>query len=566
MYLGINGHSHDASAALIDEKGNIIVAVEEERFTGIKHESKFPVQSIKFCLEKAGITTKELRGVGYSWSPSKLLFSRIMWSNLIDYPVSFKIIRKNLTKLRRTLSIKKKFEELVGPLSDGISISYFKHHESHTASAFYASPFNNAAFLTLDGRGELETGTWGTVNQTEISKMGYINFPNSLGNLYVAIGHFCGYPTFHKAGTVMALAAFGTPKYQEEFKRLISIDLSKDSNFFTINREYIDCSTGDGVPKKEMEILFNIQILPQGSEPTQKHKDIAATLQFVVQNFIIDLLNKIQKETGQENIVMSGGVCLNSVTNGMIREKTTFKDFFIQPAAHDAGLSIGSAYLMLYKNKTSKGSHEMKTACLGPSYTDGEIESFLKENNSVSFKKVESIEKEVARLINDGKKIAWFQGRMEFGPRALGCRSILADARNANIVSELNKIKSREAFRPFAISILEEKATEWLIRGTRSPFMLLVDYVKKNLKDKVPAAQHVDGSVRVQTVNKKDNGIYYNLINEFYKLTNVPMVINTSFNIKGLPIARTPDDAIKAFIAVKLDVLAMGNFIITKNI
>lgn len=566
MYLGINGYSHDASAALIDETGNIVAAIEEERFTGVKHESRFPVQSIKFCLEKAGITTVELKGVGYSWNPSTLFFYRIMWSNLIDYPVSFKIIRKNITKLKNTLGIKNKFEELVGPLSDDVSVSYFKHHESHVASAFYASSFKSAAFLTLDGRGELETGTWGTIKGTKMNKMGNINFPNSLGNLYVAIGHFCGYPTFHKAGTVMALAALGTPKYQEEFRNLISVDLSKNTNFFTINRKYIDCSTGDGVPKKEMETLFGIPILPQGYEPTQKHKDIAATLQFVVQNFILDLLNKIQRETGQENLVMSGGVCLNSVTNGMIKEKTVFKDFFIQPAAHDAGLSIGSAYLMLHKDKDSKISPEMKTACLGSSCTDEEIEKVLRDNNLISFRKVRDIEKEAARLINEGKKIAWFQGRMEFGPRALGCRSILADARSANMVGELNKIKSRESFRPFAISVLEEKASEWLVRGNKSPFMLLVDYVKENLKDRVSAAQHVDGSVRVQTVNKEDNGIYYDLINEFYRLTNVPMIINTSFNIKGQPIVRTPEDALKAFIEVKLDALAIGNFIVTKNI
>jgi carbamoyltransferase len=280
----------------------------------------------------------------------------------------------------------------------------------------------------------------------------------------------------------------------------------------------------------------------------------------------LDLLNKIHKQTGKKNLVMSGGVCLNSVTNGMIKEKTPFENFFIQPAAHDAGLSLGCAYLMLHKDRSEKVSPEMKTSSLGPSYTDGEIENILSKNTSVTYRKVDGIEKEVAQFIGEGKKVAWFQGGMEYGPRALGNRSILADARRVETVTELNNIKSREAFRPFAISLLEEKSHEWLVRGTKSPFMLLVDFVKDELKSRVPSAQHYDGSVRVQTVNREDNNIYYNLIKEFYTLTGVPMIINTSFNIKGKPIVRTPQDAVDAFLEVDLDILAIGTFLVTKNI
>ncbi len=564
MYLGINGFSHDASACLIDESGRIVAAVEEERFTGKKHEDRFPVESIKYCLKAAGISAKDLKGIGYAWKPSLLLFQRIFLSNLLSYPVQFFYIKKNFKKYLNALSIKKVFEREIGELSAGVNVSYYKHHTAHVASAFYASSFTDAAFLTLDGRGESETGTWGFVEGTKIVQKGSIHHPDSVGNLYVGIGHFCGFPTFHKAGTVMAFAALGKPTYKTQFEKLVKIDLSKSNGFIAINRDYMDCSSGVAIPKKRMEELFGVSIIEKGAKPTQAHYDIAATLQFVVQNFILDLLNKIQKETGKDNLVMAGGVCLNSVTNGLIKEKTSFKNFFIQPAAHDAGLSLGAAYLLLHKNKEEKIQQEMKTACLGPSYTDEEILSELSVSKGISYLKIDNIAKEAAKLISENKKIAWFQGRLEFGPRALGARSILADAQMKENVDELNRIKARESFRPFAISILEEKATEWLIRGTKSPYMLLVDYVKDSHKEKVPSAQHVDGSVRVQTVNGAENGMYYDLIKEFEKITGVPMIINTSFNIKGLPIVNTPKDALQAFAEVELDALIIGPYLVTK--
>ncbi len=565
MYLGINAFSHDASACLINNEGKILAAVEEERFTGNKHESRFPTESIKYCLETAGITSRDLRGVGYGWKPSLLLFQRILLSNLFLYPVSSFFIRKNFKKYLSTLSLKETFEKEIGSLAAGVEVSYYKHHQAHVASAFYASPFKDVAYLTLDGRGEWETGTWGVIENNKIIQKGSIHHPNSIGNLYVAVGHFCGFPTFNKAGTVMALTALGKPTYLTEFKELIQIDLSKHSDFVTLNRGYIDCTSGEGVPKKEMEKLFRIPVAEKGVKPTQAHLDIAATLQFVVENFILDLLNKIHKETGKENLVMAGGVCLNSVANGQIKEKTPFKNFFIQPAAHDAGLSLGAAYLLLHQNKKDKVEHEMKTACLGPSYTDEEILSQLSIDREISYVKVSDIASKTAELISQGKKVAWFQGRLEFGPRALGSRSILADARDKNTADQLNKIKSRESFRPFAISILEEKSTEWLVRAIKSPFMLLVDFVKDGLKEKVPAAQHVDGSVRVQTVNKEEGGLYYDLITEFYRITGAPLIINTSFNIKGKPIINSPKEALEAFKIVELDVLAIGSFLVTKT-
>ncbi len=564
MYLGINGFSHDASACLVDEDGKIVVAVEEERFTGNKHETRFPVESIRSCLKIAGITTRDLKGVGFGWKPETFLFQRILFSNLFLYPVELSLLKKNIKKYLAIISLKKVFEKEIGRLSPGVRVSYYRHHKAHVASAFYASSFDDAAFLTLDGRGELESGTWGLVEDNQIIQKGSIKHPDSVGNLYVAIGNFCGFPTFHKAGTVMALAAFGRPTYIEQFKELVRIDLSKDKNFLTLNREYIDCTSGDGVPKKKMEELFKVQMLGNGQKPTQIHLDIAATLQFVVQNFILDLLNKIHNQTGKENLVLSGGVCLNSVTNGLIKERTPFKSFFIQPAAHDAGLSLGTAYLMLNEGKKKKLGQEMKTACLGPSYTDNEILEELSKSKEVSYSKSMNIKKDGARLISEGKKIAWFQGRLEFGPRALGSRSILADARDENMVNILNRIKSRESFRPFAISILENKSSEWLVRATRSPFMLLVDYVKDFLKTKVPSAQHVDGSVRVQTVGEDNDPVYYGLIREFENLTGVPMVINTSFNIKGKPIVNTPRQAIESFLEVDLDALLIGSYVVVR--
>jgi len=565
MYLGINGFSHDAGACIIDEKGKIIAAVEEERFTGNKHESRFPTESIKYCLKEAKITTLQLKGVGYAWKPSSLLFQRILLSNLFSYRVPLANIKKSFKKFLNGINLKKTFEKEIGPLQKDIKISYFKHHHAHVGSAFFASHFNEAAFLTLDGRGEMETGTWGTVEGTKITKKGSIKYPDSLGNFYVAIGHFCGFPSFFKAGTVMALAAMGKPKYEKEFNEIIKIDLTKNSNFIKLNKDYIDCTSGDGIPKKSMEELFKIPIRNPNEELKQEYKDIAATMQKIVQDFILDLLTKIYENTKKDYLVLSGGVCLNSVTNGLIKERTPFKDFFIQPAAHDAGLCIGAAYLMLHSNKTNKISPEMKSASLGPSYTDKEILVSIKEFKEIKYEKKEKISRIAAQLVSKGYKIGWFNGRLEFGPRALGNRSILADPRRQETVRELNIIKNRESFRPFAVSIIKEETEKWMKRGTTSPFMLLVDYVKDNLKKKVPAAQHYDGSVRIQTVTKNENGIYYDLIDEFYKITHIPMIINTSFNIEGKPIVRTPKEAIEAFLKVDLDALCIGNYLVTKK-
>jgi carbamoyltransferase len=567
MYLGINAYSHDSSACLIDSKGKIIAAVEEERFTGKKHDSSFPVNSIKYCLSVAKISSLDLKGVGYAWHPKEMLFKRIIKEYLFEYHVTWSVFKSSLRKLWCSFFIKKDFEKYIGKLNSSVVLRYYNHHTAHVASAFYASGFDEATFFTLDGRGEYQTGVWGNINyEKEIDLMGSIHHPNSLGNIWSAVSEYCGFrPGWHKAGTTMAFASLGKPIYMDRFEKIINFHPERKSDWLKIDTKYFDNRDGIGHIKPEFEALFGEKSCEHGKDK-QIHRDVAATLQSFTEKVIVEKLNEVYLQTKIPKLVMAGGVCLNSVANALVLEKTPFKEMFIQPASHDAGLCIGSAYLLQQEFNKQNKPESMVNAYFGPEFSDEDIESELvKENSRIDFLKVNDISLKVANLIHEGSIVAWFQGRMEYGPRALGSRSILASASKKEMIDKLNKVKHRESFRPFAISILEDRKNEWLVKGYKSPFMLIVEAIKPNLKHIVPAAQHIDGSVRTQTVNEMDNGEYYNLLKEYYDISKIPLFINTSFNIKGKPIVLSPKDGIEAFLDSDIDYLAIGPYLVNKK-
>lgn len=566
-YLGLNAYSHDSSACIIDEQGEIIAAAEEERFNQQKHYSLFPENAIKFCLKEAKISSKDLSGVAVGWSPGKLIFSRILKEYLFEHHPPRYVLVKSIKKTWRLLRIKKVFEEKIGTLPKGLKIEFFTHHLAHAASAFYASGFNDAAFLTIDARGEYDSSLWGTTDYLKgIQVKGAISHPQSIGCIWGAIGEYCGFlPGWKRAGVTMGFSAFGKPKYLGKLKKLIKFYPEKDNNWFEVNTDYFKISDCKGQPTERFEKFIGA---PSAQPDNYKkiHQEVASSWQKYTEEIIIEKLKDIYKKTKKEKIVMAGGVCLNSVANGLILHNTPFKELFTQPASHDAGVAIGAAYLLQQKYDGQNKPKPMKNAFLGPSYSSTEIEKTLRENNNkIKFFRVKDVHNKIAQLLNKGKIVMWFQGRLEYGPRALGARSILAPVIEKDMQSKLNYIKKRESFRPFAISILEEDSKEWLVNGNKSPYMLLVDAIKPKFKNKVPSAQHVDGSVRVQTVNKEDNEIYYLLLKEYKRISGIPLFINTSFNIKGLPIVNDPKQALEAFLDSKdVKYLAIGEYLVTK--
>lgn len=565
MYLGINAFVHDASAAIVDKDGKIIAAVEEERFTRKKQESRFPIEAIRYCLKAAGITINELDGVGFGWSPKLFLWQRIILNGWFRFPASTSARMDNWMVLKQMQSVPRTLKETFGFDVDKVPFRYFPHHTCHAASAYYASPLSQAAFLTMDGQGEAEAITWGIGNNGEMKKLGHSLLPDSIGKVHSATCRFLGFYGSEKNGTAMALAAFGKPQYIDIFRKIIKPIDDKKSLQVKVDASYFDfASTAEKVMvSQKFQTAFDIPPRRAEDPITQIHKDIAASLQQRTEEIIIELLKRLHAVTGETNLVLGGGVALNSVFNGKIEKVSPFKEVFIQPAASDAGLSLGAAYLLAQsKHPSSKLPHAMDDAALGPGFADKEYEAAL-DDAKLSYARLDDkkLAQKTAQYIADGKVVAWFQGRLEFGPRALGHRSLLGDARRSDMTDRLNKVKRREKFRPFAISILKDKASMVLDNITDSPFMLMVDTVRQDWREKIPSAQHVDGSVRIQTVTKDNDGIYYELIKEFDKLTGVPLIINTSLNVKGEPIACTPQETIRTFKDSEIDVLVLGNYL-----
>jgi len=590
--LGISAFYHDSAAALIID-GKIEAAAQEERFSRVKHDARYPHNAVEYVLKNANLKLSNIDHIVFFEKPF-LKFERLLETYLAFAPHGFKSFSLSMPIWLREKLFQKKFlfDKLKNhddKFNDISKIKFSEHHYSHAASAFYPSPFEEAVILTLDGVGEWATTTVAIGNKNELKILKEIHFPHSLGLLYSAFTYYTGFKVNSGEYKLMGLAPYGRPK----FKKIILdnlIDLKEDGSF-KLNMKYFNYATGLTMTNKKFSNLFGQ--FPRNSKKdklTQFHMDIAASIQLVTEEIILKLTQSIASEHKTKNLCLAGGVALNCVANGKILKNKIFNNIWIQPAAGDAGGSLGAALAywhkeLNYPRKVYKD--EMQGSYLGPRFNNNEIEQNLKKLNA-KFKKLNSKEmiNLIAKELSNNKTVGWFQGRMEFGPRALGARSILADPRSEKMQKELNlKIKFRESFRPFAPSVLREEVSNWFDLNYDSPYMLLVADIEKEKKiemsteDKklfgidllnikrssIPAVTHVDYSARIQTVHKETNPKYYDLISEFKKNTGCPVLVNTSFNVRGEPIVCTVKDAFNCFMGTNLDILAIEDFVLYKS-
>jgi len=591
--LGISAFYHDSAAALIVD-GKIIAAAQEERFSRKKHDSSYPFNAVEFVLKRANLSLNKVDYIVFYEKPF-LKFERLLETYLAFAPRGFKSFSMAMPIWLREKLFQKKilFNELKNHnknFNDINKIYFSEHHYSHAASAFYPSPFKRAVILTLDGVGEWATTTLAKGEEQNLEILKEIHFPHSIGLLYSAFTYYTGFKVNSGEYKVMGLAPYGEPK----FKNLILdklIDLKEDGTF-RLNMEYFDYATGLKMINNKFSKLFGQPARNLDKDLlTQFHMDIASSIQTVTEEVILRLTKSISKEYGSKNLCMSGGVALNCVANGKILKEKIFENIWIQPAAGDAGGALGAALALWYKelknDRSSPSNDEMQGSYLGPSFSDNEIEKSLTELGATYTKFSENdLLKITAQALSEEKTIGWFQGRMEFGPRALGARSILADPRSDKMQKILNlKVKFRESFRPFAPSIIREDLSKWFELNCNSPYMLLVADVHKSIKKEmtseenklfginklnvkrsdIPAVTHVDYSSRIQTVHEDTNPKYYKLLQNFKKITNCPILVNTSFNVRGEPIVCTIQDAYRCFMKTDLDMLVCGNFILNKN-
>ena len=570
MYiLGISCFYHDASASLLKD-GEIVAAAQEERFTRRKHDTSFPINSIEYCLQSQNITIKDVAYLAFYEKPL-LKFERILHQHIECFPKSYKTFVGNLPdwmneKLRVMKLVRSK-------LKYGGDVFFVEHHLAHAAN-FLVSPFKEAAILSIDGVGEWTTTAYGKGKENKITLFKEIKFPHSIGLLYSAITAYLGFSVNNSEYKVMGLSAYGdmnkkTNKYYNLLKKIIDI---KEDGSYRLDMGYFKYHFSDRMPSRKLCELLESATRKDGEELTQRHKNIAAALQMITEEVIIKILNHLYKETKCDNLIISGGVGLNSVGNGKILKKTKFKKIWIQPDPGDAGASVGAAAFAYFSILGNKRSFVFDSTYLGAEFSSKEIKKFLDENKItyLQFKNEKELVKKTAQLIYEDNVVGWFQGRMEFGPRALGSRSILANPCNPKAKELLNlKVKHREEFRPFAPVVCEEDAKKYfdvdkdLLNLTK--YMLAVCDVKKEWKERIPAVTHVDGSGRVQTIKRKDNELYYVLIKEFGKISSLPILINTSFNIRGEPIVCAPYDAYKCMMGTGIDLLVMGNFLIKRG-
>ncbi|MFH1189812.1 MAG: carbamoyltransferase [Candidatus Omnitrophota bacterium] len=588
MYiLGISCFYHDSAAALIKD-GEITAACQEERFTRKRHDQSFPSNAARYCLREAGITIKDVGYVAFYDKPF-IKFERILETYLAYAPSGLRSFIKAVP-----LWIKKKLwmkdlirEELEyeGPMI------FPEHHESHAASAFFPSPYNEAAVLTMDGVGEWTTASFGTGEGNTLSLKSEIRFPHSLGLLYSAFTYYTGFKVNSGEYKVMGLAPYGKPAYKDLILNEL-MDL-KDDGSFRLNMKYFNFCAGLTMTNDRFHKLFGGAPRARESRITSREMDLAASIQSVTEEVLLRTARHIHKVTGKRYLVLAGGVALNCVANGRIIRETPFKEIWVQPAAGNAGAALGAALFVWYQylgnaRKADDKNDAMKASLLGPHYSDEEIEKFLKENGVPHAKlTADGIIGKTADLLAEGKVIGWFEGRMEFGPRSLGARSIIGDARSPGMQEKMNlKIKFRESFRPFAPSVLEEKASEYFELDIKSPYMLVVAPVREakrramtareealfgidklNIaRSEIPAVTHVDYSARVQTVSAESGPLYYGMIKKFYEKYGCPVIINTSFNVRGEPIVESPDDAYRCFMRTGMDYLAMGSFLLDKSL
>ena len=589
--LGISAFYHDSAAALLDD-GKIISAVQEERFSRIKHDSRFPINAIKYILDESKCSLNEINKIIFYEKPF-LKFERLLETYVTYSPKGFEQFSKAIPIWVKEKLFQKK--EIINYLKDIDSkfnpenkIFFSDHHLSHAASAFYPSPFDEALILTADGVGEWATTTLaiGKKNKKEIIKE--IHFPHSLGLLYSAFTYFTGFKVNGGEYKLMGLAPYGEPKYERTIlDNLIDV---KDDGSFRLNQDYFDYATGLKMTNKKFDFLFNNKPRDASKEEiNQFHMDLAASIQKVTEDILLKITKNLSSEFNIPNLCLAGGVALNCVANGKILKSNFFDKIWVQPAAGDAGGSLGGAMAYWFnelENERTNNFDTMNCSYLGPEYSNDEVKKILKNigANFEELNKEEILEFTTLKIIQ-GNAIGWFQGRMEFGPRALGGRSIIGDARSPDMQRKLNlKVKFRESFRPFAPAVLLEDLQDWFDLNSDSPYMLLVGKVAKNklvnnfekmnnargldkleiVRSQIPAVTHVDYSARVQTVTP-DNGLYYDLIKKFKEKTGCPVIVNTSFNVRGEPPVNTPIDAYKCFMATDLDILVIGNCILEKK-
>jgi carbamoyltransferase len=564
--LGINAAFHDSSACLVRD-GRVLAAAEEERFTRIKHGKRplpfttweLPYHAIDYCLAEAGIELADVDHVAYSFDPHLLLRNHASFELPIE-PSLFTTKQSwvspweplqlaYVVNAERQLvdgaphHVKKRFTG--AKRGRHWRWHFVEHHLAHEASAFLAAPFDAAAVMTLDGRGELATTSYGVFDGARYERIGQVEVPHSLGLLYEQLTEYLGFLHASDEYKVMALASYGSPQYRKEFSDMVRL---KSDGAYEIDPPRLAERFG---PARS-----------RGGPLEQKHFDLARSLQLVLEESAIELARGLRQRSGSENLAMAGGVALNCVMNARIRDAGVFERVWVQPAAGDAGTALGAA---LWTDFESRGGRNwrMDHAYLGPAFPDEEIEAFLKRGK-LRYRKARDVACETAEILARDRIVGWFQGRMEFGPRALGARSILASPLSADMQQRLNEIKDREDFRPVAPVVLEEAASDWFVDAGVSPFMLFVHDVRPDKAERIPAVRHVDGTARIQTVNRSQHPLYYDLVAAFGRMTGVPVLVNTSFNTRSEPVVCTPRDAVECFWTSPIDALAIGSFILEK--
>ena len=600
--LGVSAFYHDSAACLVID-GEILAAAQEERFTRIKHDHHFPLHAARYCLREANLTSSDLDYVGFYDKPL-LKFDRLLETYLDYCPSGFSSFLKSMPlwmseKLWMPDLIRTELAKAGGEVDerqakkDGKKFKwkllFGDHHESHAASAFYPSPFEEAAILTIDGVGEWATSSIGIGKGNELTLLQELRYPNSVGLLYSAFTYYTGFKVNSGEYKVMGLAPYGEPKYVRLIKdHLLEI---RDDGSVKLNQDYFNYSQGLRMTNGAFDKLFGGPPRKPESLIGQREMDLARSIQVITEEVMLKMARYVHRETQMKHLCLAGGVALNCVANGRVLKEVPFEKIWIQPAAGDAGGALGIALAIwhryLGKPRTSNGRDTMKGSYLGPRDSEEEIENYLRENN-LNYTKYSRAELPdlVAKLLADGKVVGLHQGRMEFGPRALGCRSIIGDARSAQMQSVMNlKIKYRESFRPFAPSVLREHVSEWFDLAVDSPYMLLVADVssKKRVeindgeagltgldklkirRSEIPAVTHVDYSARIQTVTRETNPLYWDIIEAFRKLTGCPVIVNTSFNVRGEPIVCTPADSYRCFMRTEMDYLVLENFVLSKD-
>jgi carbamoyltransferase len=584
--LGISAYYHDAAAALLLD-GEIVAAAQEERFSRRKHDPEFPARAAAYCLREAGLSVKDLDYVAFYDKPF-IKFERLLQTYLVYAPAGLKSFMIAIPEwMGKKLWLKDLIQEKFGDRP----VLFPQHHESHAAAAFFPSPFDQAAIITVDGVGEWTTTSYGVGRGHTLELLRELRFPHSLGLLYTAFTYFTGFKVNSGEYKLMGLAPYGEPRYVDLIKREL-IDI-KDDGSFRLNLKYFDYMVGLRMTNARFARLFDGPPRKPEAPIGQREMDLARSIQAVTEEIMLKMARHVRRETGMKNLCLAGGVALNCVANGLILRHGPFDDLWIQPAAGDAGGALGAAlfayhqYLGRERPPTPDGRDRQRASLLGPEFSADEIGAFL-EQNRIPHRRVEPAEIPAlcARLLAERKVVGWFQGRMEFGPRALGARSILGDARDPEMQKTMNlKIKFRESFRPFAPTVLAERAPDWFDFDRESPYMLLTAYVRDDrraplppeleaaqglaklaaVRSSIPAVTHVDYSARLQTVSRRDNPLYYDAISAFAELTGCPVIINTSFNVRGEPIVCGPEDAYRCFMRTRMDYLFLGPFLLDKR-